>query len=66
MFNTVQSALAGAERVFEILDYEEETADLEDSLEKLKDPAGGVAFHLVSFQVKPSEVIALLERDRRR
>ena len=28
MFNTIQSALAGAERVFEILDNEEEPADI--------------------------------------
>jgi len=59
MFNIIQSTLAGAKWVFEILDYEEKTADEEDSLEKIKDSVGEVAFHPVSFQVKPGEVIAL-------
>lgn len=73
MFNTIQSALAGAERVFEILDFEEETADHENALE-IKHPAGEVSFHEVSFsydktkpilknvsfQVNPGEVIAMV------
>ncbi len=73
MFNTIQSALAGAERIFEILDFEEETPDEEDAV-VMEKPAGEVIFHNVffsyqkskpilknvSFQVKPGEVIALV------
>lgn len=73
MFNTIQAALAGAERVFEILDYEEETADHKDSIE-IEHPAGEVAFNNVcfsydktkpilknvSFHVNPGEVVALV------
>lgn len=73
MFNTIQSALAGAERVFEILDYEEERADEENALE-MEHPAGAVTFDEVSFsydktqpilkevsfQVNPGEVVALV------
>jgi ATP-binding cassette, subfamily B, multidrug efflux pump len=73
MFNTIQSALAGAERVFEILDYEEETTDVVDAIE-MKNPTGEVAFHNVcfsydfakpildnvNFHVNPGEVIALV------
>jgi ATP-binding cassette subfamily B multidrug efflux pump len=73
MFNTIQSALAGAERVFEILDSEEEAADSEDAVEVEK-PKGEVVFDRVhfsynktipvlkdvSFRVKPGEVIALV------
>ncbi|MDZ4993857.1 ATP-binding cassette domain-containing protein [Clostridium perfringens] len=73
MFNTIQSALAGAERVFEILDTTEETEDVEDAVE-LKSSQGNVEFKNVSFSydkskpilndisfdVKPGEVIALV------
>lgn len=73
MFNTIQAALAGAERVFEILDYEEEAADHKDSIE-IKHPAGEVSFNNVcfsydktklilknvSFHVNPGEVVALV------
>ncbi len=73
MFNTIQSALAGAERVFEILDYEEETEDHIDAVE-MQHPVGEVSFHNVcfsydktkpilkdvSFHVNPGEVIALV------
>lgn len=73
MFNTIQSALAGAERVFEILDYEEETKDRPDAIE-IQNPVGEVSFHQVcfsynktkpilknvSFHVNPGEVIALV------
>lgn len=73
MFNTIQSALAGAERVFEILDTAEETKDVEDAIE-LQLAQGNVEFKNVSFSydkskpilndisfdVKPSEVIALV------
>ncbi|MFT4106353.1 MAG: ABC transporter ATP-binding protein [Lacrimispora sp.] len=73
MFNTIQSALAGAERVFEILDYEEETKDSTDAIE-IPNPVGEVSFQNVcfsynktkpilknvSFHVNPGEVIALV------
>jgi ATP-binding cassette subfamily B multidrug efflux pump len=73
MFNTIQSALAGAERVFEILDQEEETEDPIDAIE-IQHPIGEVSFHNVcfsyektkpilknvSFHVNPGEVIALV------
>lgn len=73
MFNTIQSALAGAERVFEILDYEEETADGADAIDKIES-SGEVTFDKVcfsydkakpilqnvSFHVSPGEVIALV------
>lgn len=73
MFNTIQSALAGAERVFEILDEEEEAPDREDAVD-VEHPAGEVTFSEVSFSydktkpilknvsfhVKPGEVVALV------
>lgn len=73
MFNTIQSALAGAERVFEILDSEEEAADPEGAAD-LEHPKGHVVFDNVSFSynkttpvlrninfsVKAGEVIALV------
>lgn len=73
MFNTIQSALAGAERVFEILDHDEETADRRDAVE-IQHPTGEVSFHNVSFsydkakpvlqdvsfRVNPGEVVALV------
>ncbi len=73
MFNTIQSALAGAERVFEILDEKEETPD-RDGLKKFVCKAGKVEFRevtfsytkektvlsKVSFQVPPGQVIALV------
>lgn len=73
MFNTIQSALAGAERVFEILDNEEESADFKDAIE-IKQPNGNVTFESVcfsydksipilknvSFKVKAGETVALV------
>jgi len=73
MFNTIQSALAGAERVFEILDYKEEVANKKDAIEMIH-PNGEVTFENVcfsydkakpilknvSFHVNPGEVIALV------
>nr|WP_042439561.1 ABC transporter ATP-binding protein [Clostridium amazonitimonense] len=48
IFNTLQSAVAGAERVFETLDEIEEPKDEEDAKE-LKDVRGEVIFNNVSF-----------------
>ncbi|MFW2487426.1 ABC transporter ATP-binding protein [Clostridium chromiireducens] len=73
MFNTIQSALAGAERVFEILDSEEETADIENAI-VIEYPKGDVTFESVcfsydkstpilknvSFDVKAGETVALV------
>ena len=50
MFNTIQTALAGAERVFEILDSPEEAADVPGAIE-VKDPKGCVVFDDVSFSM---------------
>jgi ATP-binding cassette subfamily B protein len=73
MLNTIQSALAGAERIFEILDEREETPDRANAI-TLHNPAGKVEFknvsfsyaegkpvlRHVSFQVSPGEVVALV------
>jgi ATP-binding cassette, subfamily B, multidrug efflux pump len=48
IFNTLQSAVAGAERVFEILDEEEEQSDVK-SAKVLKNPRGHVVFDNVTF-----------------
>jgi len=75
MWNTIQQALAGAERVFEILDQPEETPDVPDAV-TAHDVAGRVTFRdvcfsypganpkpilkHVSFDVNPGETIALV------
>lgn len=53
-FNTLQSGIAGAERVFEILDEEEERKDSKDSIvaEQIK---GQVEFKNVSFEYEKGE-----------
>jgi ATP-binding cassette subfamily B protein len=51
-FNTIQSGLAGAERVFEILDEEEEIEDLKDARE-LENVKGEVVFNEVTFGYNP-------------
>lgn len=48
VFNNLQSAVAGAERVFEILDEKEEIVDSEES-KKITNPKGEVVFKNVSF-----------------
>ncbi|MBN1411476.1 MAG: ABC transporter ATP-binding protein, partial [Spirochaetales bacterium] len=48
IFNTLQAALAGAERVFEVLDETEEPADPPDAVE-LSGVRGYVSFEKVSF-----------------
>lgn len=73
MFNNIQSALAGAERVFELLDETEEIPDKSDA-KNLSEVQGKVEFRDVafsytprkpmlrniSFTVQPGEVIALV------
>lgn len=48
IFNTLQSAIAGAERVFEVLDEMEEPGDALGAVELIK-PEGHVVFEDVSF-----------------
>ncbi len=55
-FNTLQSGVAGAERVFEVLDEAEEKEDLEDAV-ILKDVKGDVVFDNVSFGYKPDNLV---------
>lgn len=73
MFNSIQSALAGAERVFEIMDETEEPHDITDPI-SLDHPKGEVSFEHVSFSytedkpiltdvhfhVSPGQTIALV------
>lgn len=73
MFNNIQSALAGAERIFEILDEDEEVKDGQDA-EVITRPLGKIEFqHVhfsydgkkevledVSFSINPGETIALV------
>ena len=51
-WNTLMSAVAGAERVFEVLDEKEEPADVEGARE-LARPRGDVEFRDVSFGYRP-------------
>lgn len=48
IFNTLQSAIAGAERVFEILDEKDEEGDVKDAVQ-LVNPKGNVVFKDVDF-----------------
>lgn len=48
IFNTLQSAIAGAERVFEVLDERDEKEDVKGAIE-LVNPKGDVVFENVSF-----------------
>lgn len=73
MFNNIQAALAGAERIFEIMDEAEEVKDVNGALE-LANINGSVEFcdvsfsyqkdrpvlENVSFHAKPGETIALV------
>ena len=56
MFNTIQSALAGAERVFEILDEAEELCDNENAVE-LNKIRGKVEFKNVGFSYVPDKPV---------
>lgn len=53
---TIQSALAGAERVFEVMDIEPEPADLENA-DPLLSPKGHVVFDDVTFGYNPDQPI---------
>lgn len=55
-FNTLQSGIAGAERVIEILDEEEERKDLDTAIE-VEDINGDVEFKNVSFEYKAGEPV---------
>lgn len=56
LLNTFQSAIAGSERVFEILDEAQETADVERAKTKANF-AGDVAFEKVEFAYEPGKPI---------
>lgn len=56
IFNTLQSAVAGAERVFEIIDEKEESHDAHDAKE-LSNPRGHVVFENVSFGYNEDNLI---------
>ena len=72
VLNSLQSAIASAERVFEIIDEEEDVPDAENT-RKLRTPKGDIAFEDVqfgygkellmdgvSFEAKPGQKIAIV------
>lgn len=54
--NTLQSTIAAAERVFEFLDEEEESAEV-DKVDKTQEFHGNVTFKNVSFGYNPEKII---------
>ncbi len=56
LFNNIQSALAGAERVFEILDEQEETPDGENSVD-MDNVRGEIEFRNVCFSYIPGRPV---------
>ncbi|PYY29355.1 ABC transporter ATP-binding protein [Paenibacillus illinoisensis] len=54
--NIIQSTIASAERVFELLDEEEEVPESNQPLQ-LQQPKGAVAFQGVNFGYKPDELL---------
>lgn len=52
--NVIQSTIASAERIFELLDEPEEVPDPAEPV-RLIDPRGAVAFHHVSFRYKDDQ-----------
>ncbi|MFI8711079.1 ABC transporter ATP-binding protein [Brevibacillus brevis] len=56
IFNVLQSGVAGAERVFEVLDEQEEPVDSQDAT-VLAQPKGHVFFDQVSFGYRPDQLI---------
>jgi len=57
MYNALQSGLASAERVFELLDEPEESPDRAASLPDIKGPTGRVEFDHVSFGYQPGTTV---------
>jgi len=55
-YNTIQSALAAAERIFEILDVEPEIRDCEDAVE-MPPINGEIEFRNVTFEYKPGKPV---------
>jgi ATP-binding cassette, subfamily B, multidrug efflux pump len=74
LYNSIQSALAGAERIFAIFDVPSETGDANDGTQSLAEVRGDVEFEHVrfgyspaavvlrdlSFEAKPGQVVALV------
>ncbi|MET3289868.1 UNVERIFIED_CONTAM: ATP-binding cassette subfamily B multidrug efflux pump [Brevibacillus sp. OAP136] len=56
IYNVLQSGVAGAERVFEVIDESEETEDAPDAKE-MSEPKGEVVFDRVSFGYRPEAPI---------
>ncbi len=56
IYNTLQTAVAGAERVFEILDESEEPPDRPDAID-LDRPRGDVVFERVGFGYRPDVAV---------
>ncbi len=56
LYNSIQAALAGAERVFQIIDTPSEVADAEEAV-SLEGVRGDVAFEHVRFGYRPDKVI---------
>jgi ATP-binding cassette subfamily B protein len=58
MYNTLQSGVASAERVFDLLDAEEESRDPDVTLSSLAEgPRGRVEFQHVNFSYRPGEPV---------
>lgn len=55
-YNLIQSALAGAERVFEILDSKPDITDADDAVE-IEEISGDVSFRDVSFGYTPEQTV---------
>ena len=56
MINSLQSALASAQRTFQLLDQEEEVSDPSNPA-ILEKPEGNIAFHHVSFGYNPDQLL---------
>jgi ATP-binding cassette, subfamily B, multidrug efflux pump len=56
LYNTIQSALAGAERIFDVIDEPPERVDSPDAL-PLAQPRGEVIFENVSFGYAPNALV---------
>ncbi len=56
IYNNFQTAVAGAERIFEIMDEETEPEDLPDAL-PLANPKGAVCFKNVTFGYLPGQTV---------